>query len=71
MGQVKDIVEYRVEDRGPILLPNGKELPDFRVVLYVNGQWENEWDGAWTFSRASELANRLYDQSKRPFRWRE
>ena len=54
----KAIYEYRVEDRGPILCGDGVTRPDFRVVLYVNDKWENEWDGLWSEERATEIANR-------------
>ena len=51
-------IEYRVEQaKSPII--NGTEHPDFRVVLYVNGEWENEWGNLWSKSKATGVANRL------------
>ncbi len=51
-------IEYRVEDRGAFVV-EGQEIPDFRVVLYVNGEWENEWDNGWSEQKATEIADRL------------
>ena len=52
--------EYRVEDRGSFICGDGvTELPDFRVVLYIDGDWENEWDGGWTEPQATKKANLL------------
>ena len=53
--------EYRVEDRGSFI-SGGTEYPDFRVVLYVNGEWENEWDGGWDQTKAQAIANRMNKQ---------
>ncbi len=48
---------YKVEDRGSRFFCDGTiELPDFRVVLYVDGEWVNEWDGLWTEQQAIEKA---------------
>ncbi len=52
------VIEYKVEDRGAFVI-DGKTIPDFRVVLYVNGEWENEWDGGWDKRKATGVANRL------------
>ena len=43
--------------RSPFI--DGKEYPDFRVVLYVNGEWENEWGNLWSKGKAAEVAKRL------------
>lgn len=59
---MKNTYEYRVEDRGSFKVACGKKLPDFRVVLYVNGEWENEWDGGWTKEKATDIANRKNNQ---------
>jgi len=51
-------VEYRVEQaESPVI--DGKEHPDFRVVLYVNGEWLNEWGVLWSKSKATEVSNQL------------
>tara|TARA_R100001163_G_scaffold25242_1_gene20808 strand:+ start:3128 stop:3313 length:186 start_codon:yes stop_codon:yes gene_type:complete len=55
---MRSIIEYKVEDRGAFVI-DGKTIPDFRVVLYVNGEWENEWDGGWDKRKATEIAARL------------
>jgi|DEB0MinimDraft_6_1074348.scaffolds.fasta_scaffold19083_5 hypothetical protein len=52
-------IEYRVEDRGPFQVADGTEHPDFRVVLYVDGEWVNEWDNAWDQPRAQAVADRM------------
>ena len=46
------IVEYRVEDR------TKKKYPDFRVVMYINGEWYNEWDNGWSEEEANAIADR-------------
>lgn len=50
--------KYKVEKRKPIVI-NGKEYPDFRVVLYVRGEWVNEWDGKWSENKANSIADSL------------
>ena len=55
-------IEYRVEDRGFFKVADGTEYPDFRVVLYVNGEWENEWDNGWDKSKAEAIADRMNKQ---------
>ncbi len=52
------VIEYKVEQRRSSVI-SGKEYPDFRVVLYVNGEWENEWGNLWSKSKAAGVANRL------------
>jgi len=37
---------------------------DYRVHEYINGVWENEWDGDWTESQAKAVA-RLYEANDR------
>ncbi len=55
---------YKVEDRGSRFLCDGAiELPDFRVVLYVDGEWVNEWDGHWTEQQATDKANIMNDRN--------
>ena len=54
---------YKVEDRGSRFFCDGtKDLPDFRVVLYVDDVWSKEWDGLWTEQQANEIANILNNQ---------
>ena len=60
------VIEYRVEQRGSALI-SGKEYPDFRVALYVNGKWENEWGNVWSKSRADEVAKRLNTNIEKGF----
>ena len=55
---MQNVYEYRVENRGPAFCGDGVTRPDFRVVLYINGNWENEWDGLWSEEKATEIANR-------------
>lgn len=38
-------VVYKVEQN--------KKYGDFRVVKYINGIWENEFDGNWTKGQAN------------------
>jgi len=51
-------IEYRVEQAKSSMI-NGTEYPDFRVVLYVNGEWENEWGNLWSKGKATKVAKRL------------
>ena len=54
---------YKVEDRGTKSFSEGTiKFPDFRVVLYVDGEWVNEWDGLWTEQQAIEKANLMNDR---------
>ncbi len=54
---------YKVEDRGSSFFCEGTiELPDFRVVLYVDGEWIHEWEGFWTEQQATEKANLMNKQ---------
>jgi len=58
-GYLKDFdekpdIEFRVEDRNTP--EKAKYGTDFRVVLYVNGEWENEWDNWWSLEQAEEIA---------------
>ena len=55
------VFEYKVEKREPLII-SGKEYPDFRVVLYVDGEWINEWDGAWSERKATEIASLMKKQ---------
>ena len=48
--------EYKVEDRGTFKIKD-MVFPDFRVVLYIDGEYENEWDGGWSKRKATEKAN--------------
>tara|TARA_R110000765_G_scaffold146713_1_gene249130 strand:+ start:247 stop:474 length:228 start_codon:yes stop_codon:yes gene_type:complete len=57
-SRISQHIEYRAEDRGAFVV-EGREIPDFRVVLYVNGEWENEWDNGWSERKATEIADRL------------
>ncbi len=52
------VIKYKVEQRRSTVI-SGKKYPDFRVALYVNGEWENEWGNLWSKSKATEVANRL------------
>ena len=52
------IVEYRVEDRGSFVTESGKSYPDFRVVMYIDGEWKNEWDDGWSEKQANAIADR-------------
>jgi|DEB0MinimDraft_6_1074348.scaffolds.fasta_scaffold38678_2 hypothetical protein len=58
-------IEFRVEDRNTP--EKAKYGTDFRVVLYVNGEWEHEWDNWWSLEQAEEIAakkkRRLEDES--------
>ena len=54
----KPEIEFRVEDR---TLPHHRtkyKATDFRVVLYVNGEWENEWDNWWSAKQAKAINKR-------------
>ncbi len=59
-------IEFRVEDR-TIHYQRTYGGTDFRVVLYVNGEWEHEWDNGWSAKQAREIAakkkRRLEDES--------
>ena len=55
--------EYKVEDRGTFKIKD-MVFPDFRVVLYIDGEYENEWDGAWSKRKATVKAN-LWNEQQR------
>jgi hypothetical protein len=60
------VIEYRVEQRGSPLI-SGKEYPDFRVALYANGEWKNEWGNLWSKKKADDVAKRLNTNIKKGF----
>ena len=49
----KRVVTFKVEQN--------EKYKDFRVVKYVNGVWENEWDGNWTKSKATKICKQCKD----------
>lgn len=55
---MQNIWEYRVENRGPTLCGDGVTRPDFVVVLYIDGKWENEWGNLWSKEKATNIADR-------------
>lgn len=60
------VIKYKVEQRRSPLI-DGKESTDFRVALYVNGKWENEWGNLWSKSKADGIAKRLNTNIKKGF----
>lgn len=60
------IIEYRVEQRRSPFI-DGKEYPDFRVALYANGEWKNEWGNLWSKKKADEVAKRLNTNIEKGF----
>lgn len=60
---MENIWEYRVENRGPAFCGDGVTRPDFRVVLYINGEWDNEWGVLWSKEKATEIANRKNNEA--------
>ncbi len=59
---MQNVYEYRVENRGPAFCGDGVTRPDFRVVLYINGDWVNEWGNLWSEQKANEIADRMNKQ---------
>lgn len=40
-------VSYKIEQN--------KKYSDYRIVKYIDGVWNNEFDGMWTKSRAEKI----------------
>jgi hypothetical protein len=44
---IKDVLTYKVEQN--------EKYGDFRVVEYINGEWNNEFDGNWSEPKANKM----------------
>ena len=50
--------EYRVVDCGEFTI-NSVTRPDFRVVLFVDGKWDNDVGSGWSEEKATQLLRYL------------